>query len=262
MTGLARHFGLRPRAVIGYSLGESAGLFATGAWPERGGMLHRMQQTGLFKTDLAGPCNAARAAWNLPEDQPVDWRAAVVSRRAAEVREVLSRWPLARLLIVNTPSECVIGGNGAHVAGVIRTLGCDAIYLEGVVTVHCDAVLPVADAYRELHCFPATPPPDIQYYSCALGRTYELTEASAADAILAQALHGFDFPATIEQAYADGIRLFLEMGPQASCKRMIDRILAGRPHSALSLCARGRGRLPDRPEIPGDPRGRAGAGEP
>lgn len=239
MTGLAGRFGVRPDAVIGYSLGESAGLFATGAWPERGRMLHRMQHTGLFKTDLAGPCNAARAAWSLPPEQPVDWRVAVVNRPAREVREVLPRWPLARLLIVNTPRECVIGGHGPHVAGVIRTLACDAIHLEGVVTVHCDAALPVAEAYRELHRFPTTPPPGIRYYSCALGRSYLPTEASAADAILAQALHGFDFPATIEQAYEDGIRLFLEMGPQGSCRRMIGRILAGRPHSALSICARG-----------------------
>ena len=240
MTRLANYFGVRPQAVIGYSLGESAGLFATGAWPERGEMLARMQKTALFKTDLAGPCNAARKAWHLSEnDPPVDWRVAVVNRKASDVREVLARWPLARLLIVNTPSECVIGGNGGHVAGVIRALGCDAIYLEGVVTVHCDAALPVAEAYRELHRFPTTAPPDIRYYSCTLGRAQALTEASAADSILGQALHGFDFPATVEQAYADGVRLFLEMGPQASCKRMIDRILEGKPHSALSASVRG-----------------------
>jgi len=238
MTRLAGRFGLKPDAVIGYSLGESAGLFATGAWPERGEMLRRMQETSLFKTDLAGPCNAARSAWDLPKDQAVDWRVAVVNRRAADVRDALHHWPLARLLIVNTPSECVIGGNSDHVAGIIQTLNCEAVYLEGVVTVHCDAVLPVADAYRELHRFPTSPPPDIQYYSCALGRIQAMTEISAAEAILAQATAGFDFTATIEQAYADGIRLFLEMGPQSSCKRMIGQILHGKPHSALSICER------------------------
>ena len=29
----------------------------------------------------------------------------------------------------------------------------------------------------------------------------------------AQALHGIDFPAVIEHAYRDGVRVFLEMGP-------------------------------------------------
>ena len=45
-----------------------------------------------------------------------------------------------------------------------------------------------------------------RFYSAALGRAYELTEDSAADAILAQALDTVDFPAVIEAAYRDGVR--------------------------------------------------------
>jgi len=59
-TCLARQFGLWPDAVIGYSLGESAGLFATGAWQHRSEMLDRMRASDLFTTQLAGPCTAAR----------------------------------------------------------------------------------------------------------------------------------------------------------------------------------------------------------
>ncbi|MEA3437113.1 MAG: polyketide synthase, partial [Thermodesulfobacteriota bacterium] len=42
VSGLMKYFELKPTAVIGYSLGESAGLFAMGAWPDRGQMLKRM----------------------------------------------------------------------------------------------------------------------------------------------------------------------------------------------------------------------------
>ncbi|MGD2272693.1 MAG: hypothetical protein PVI06_20015, partial [Desulfobacterales bacterium] len=49
-----------------------------------------------------------------------------------------------------------------------------------------------------------------------------------------QALSGFDFTASIEQAYHDGVRIFLEMGPAASCSRMINRILSNKPHRAVS----------------------------
>ncbi|GBC61395.1 type I polyketide synthase [Desulfonema ishimotonii] len=239
MTNLVREFGIRPDTVIGYSLGESAGLFATGAWPERGEMLKRMRNTDLFTTELAGPCKAARRAWKIPDNEEIDWRVAVVNRPAATVRKVIAQWPFARLLIVNTPDECVIGGRKADAEAVIRALKCDAIFLEGVVTVHCDAALPVAAAYKSLHRFPTIPPEDIQYYSCALGRTYRLTDNNAAASILRQATNGFDFPATIDQAYEDGVRIFLEMGPQSSCTRMISRILRDKPHSAASVCARG-----------------------
>ncbi len=239
MVDLLQRFDLKPQAVIGYSLGETAGLFAMGAWPERSEMLNRMRRTNLFTTELAGPCNAARTVWNLADDQPVAWRVAVVNRAAETVRGVVNKWPTARLLIVNTPDECVIAGRQPHVEAVIRDLGCEAFFLDGVVTVHCDAVRPVADVYKELHVFPTAPPPGIRFYSCALGRAYQPTSESAAQSILQQALHGFDFPATIAQAYADGVRVFLELGPGSSCARMIRRILQDRPHLALSVSMRG-----------------------
>ncbi|MEE4356039.1 MAG: beta-ketoacyl synthase N-terminal-like domain-containing protein, partial [Desulfococcaceae bacterium] len=239
MANLVKEFGIRPHAVIGYSLGESAGYFATGAWPERDEMLRRMRNINLFTTELAGPCNALRKAWQIPENEKAEWYTAVVNRPASQVREIIAQWPLARLLIVNTPEECVIGGQKSHVDEVIRELKCEAIFLDGVVTVHCDAAVPVADAYKALHLFPTTQPEGIRYYSCGFGKVLDLTEENAAASILRQATHGFDFPAIIEQAYAEGVRIFLEMGPQSSCKRMINRILDGKIHSAISACARG-----------------------
>ncbi|MBW2193886.1 MAG: type I polyketide synthase, partial [Deltaproteobacteria bacterium] len=98
---------------------------------------------------------------------------------------------------------------------------------------------PIADAYKDLHVFPTTPPDGIRFYSCALGRTYDLTEDSTASSIRHQAISGFDFTALIKQAYEDGIRIFLEMGPRASCSGMINRILDAKPHLAVSACHRG-----------------------
>ncbi len=234
-----RSFGVKPVAVIGYSLGESVGLFATETWTDRDEMLKRMLETNLFQTELAGPCNAARKAWGLAPDEPVEWRVAVINRPAEIVRETIASLPFVRLLIVNTPDECVIGGQKKQVETLVKMLKCEAVFLENISTVHCDAALPVAEAYKALHVFPTNPPRDIRFYSCALGRAHEITSESAAESILRQAISGFDFPALIRQAYQDGLRFFLEMGPQASCTRMINRILDGKPHLAVSADARG-----------------------
>ena len=236
---LMAHFSIAPSAVIGYSLGESAGYFAMGVWPERGEMLQRMKKTDLFSTELAGPCNAARKVWNVAPDEDVDWCVAVVNRAAHSVRRIAGQYATTRLLIINTPDECVIGGRRQDVRAAIKELKCEAIYLDGVVTVHCDALRPVMDDYRELHVFPTHQPEGIRFYSCALGRSFKLTAKKAADSILNQALHGFDFTATVHQAYRDGVRIFLEMGPYSSCTRMIDSILQDKPHLALSACIRG-----------------------
>jgi len=239
VTRLVESFGIQPEAVIGYSLGESAGLFASGAWPDRNQMLHRMLDSDLFTTQLAGPYKAARKAWNIPPDEIFDWCVAAVNRPAGTVKDIIGRWPTTRLLIVNTPAECVIGGRKEEVEAAVKKLGCEAQFLDGVVTVHCDAVAPVAAAYKDLHVFPTRPRENVRFYSCASSRSYALTSDGAADSILQQALKGFDFTATIEQAYQDGIRIFLEMGPSASCSRMIGRILDKRPHLATSACIHG-----------------------
>ena len=61
VSDVVAQFGLEPDAVIGYSLGETAGLFATRAWTDRDEMLRRMQATDLFAQQLAGPCKAVFA---------------------------------------------------------------------------------------------------------------------------------------------------------------------------------------------------------
>ncbi len=237
-TRLAEQFGLRPDVVIGYSLGESAGLFATGAWVHRSEMLERMRASDLFTTRLAGPCTAAREVWRVPPEESVEWRVAVVNRGAEQVRKIVRGFPAVCLLIVNTPAECVIGGRRAQVEEVVQALGCDAVYLEGVVTVHCEAAVPAREDYRRLHLFPVSPPEGVRYYSCVRGGPYRLTSENAARSILDQALYGFDFTETINHAYRDGVRVFVEMGPHASCTRMIENILGDKPHLAVSLCNR------------------------
>ncbi|MBW2180542.1 MAG: type I polyketide synthase, partial [Deltaproteobacteria bacterium] len=239
MSQVIRNFGVSPNAVIGYSLGESVGLFSMGAWPDPAQMLDRMLSTQLFRTDLYGPCNALRKAWKVPSTEQVQWVTGMVNRPAEVVQKAVDQFPYARLLIVNSPEECVIGGHKAHVNEVVKALECDIFYLDGVVTVHCDAAIPVANEYRDLHLFPTHPPENIRFYSCAWGKQYEPSTNLSAQSILDQAIEGFDFTKVIEQAYSDGIRIFMEMGPFNSCSRMIDNILGSRPHLAISTCNRG-----------------------
>jgi acyl transferase domain-containing protein/3-hydroxymyristoyl/3-hydroxydecanoyl-(acyl carrier protein) dehydratase len=241
MTLLLERFNVQPDAVIGYSLGESAGNFAVGAWPDRGRMLNRLAASDLFKTQLSGACDAVRKSWNIPREQAIRWRTAVVNRSAAQVDETLSRLGGVRRLIVNTPEQCVIGGLSEQVGLAIDRLGCDAVFLDGVVAVHCDAMAPVAEAYKSLHRFETAEVPGIRFYSCAFEKAFRMTADAAAESIVQQALTGFNFPRTIDRAYADGIRLFVEIGPHASCTGMIRRILADRP----SLCVSANHRSED-----------------
>jgi acyl transferase domain-containing protein/3-hydroxymyristoyl/3-hydroxydecanoyl-(acyl carrier protein) dehydratase len=238
-SDVLRRLGVQPQAVIGYSLGESVGLFALRAWTGRDEMWRRMTSSPLFTTDLIGRGDALRRAWGVPEHEPVDWRGAVVGRSAEAVRGALEGVPHARLLIVNAPEECVIGGRRGDVERAIARLGCAPIWLDDVPIIHCDAVGAVEQAYRELHLLPTLPPSGVRFYSAVWGHAYEVGRQSAATSITAQATAGFDFPTVVRRAYEDGVRAFIEVGPQASCTRMISRILAGQPHLARSASVRG-----------------------
>ncbi|MEZ0298361.1 MAG: beta-ketoacyl synthase N-terminal-like domain-containing protein, partial [Candidatus Methylacidiphilales bacterium] len=252
VNDVLRLFLPQPDAVIGYSLGETASLFASRTWRGRDELLRRMESTDLFRSQLGGNYEAARRYLNWPADAPLDWRAAVVNRPAEAVRAVLDGdagaggdnarrpFPAVFLLIVNAPEECVVGGHWPDVERAVAEMGGRAWPLSGISIAHCAVVEEVADAYRDLHKLPVTPPAGMRIYSGNAAKSYEPTTDNCANSVLGHALYGFDYPGVIRQAYADGIRIFVEPGPQGSCTRAIGRILRGQPHVALTACVRGQ----------------------
>jgi len=255
MTKLAQSFGLQPSHALGYSLGETTALFGLGAWSQPELMSERMQRSRLFTHQLAGTYEAARAHWKaqaaprLPSPLnggEIRWKMGVVSSPSSELAAPLALEPLVYLLIINTRDECVIGGEAAAVDAFVEAQGLALHPIEGVTSVHCSVVEEVATAYRDFHKLPTKAPEGIRFYSGASAKPYDVNETSAADAILAQALHGINMPALVERAYEDGARIFIELGPGASCTRMIESILgssepkeskatAARPFCAIAL---------------------------
>ncbi len=233
-------FQVKPDAIIGYSLGETAGLFATRTWTDRDLMLERMEKSSLFKSDLAGKCDAVRKTWGLSGYVDVDWLVGVVNCPANIVEEYISSLPWIYRLITNTPDECVIGGHRIAVESLVKELRCVFHTVEAITTVHCEVATPVYDAYRELHLFPTNPPENVSFYSCIKGGEYNVTTDSAADSIVDMAIKPFDFNQVINAAYEDNVRLFIEMGPGASCTRMIDSILGTKPHVSHAVCVKGK----------------------
>jgi 3-hydroxymyristoyl/3-hydroxydecanoyl-(acyl carrier protein) dehydratase/malonyl CoA-acyl carrier protein transacylase len=243
MTDLLRSLGISPDAAIGYSLGETAAMLSLGCWKDRDEMLRRMEASPLFTEDLAGRCRAARALWNVSGDAKVEWLSAVVKKPAAVVAKTIEGRERVYLLLVNTPDECVIGGDRSEVESVAAGLGEKLIPVEAVSTVHCPVVGVVEEAYRELHLLETTPPNGIVFYSGATGEPYAVTKESAAESILRCALGTVDFTRLVERAWSDGVRTFVEIGPGASCSRMIPAILGERPHVARSASIAGVGEV-------------------
>lgn len=61
VSDVISQFGIRPNAIIGYSLGETAGFFSTRTWTDRDVMLRRIRETDLFDTRKNVSCASAFA---------------------------------------------------------------------------------------------------------------------------------------------------------------------------------------------------------
>ncbi|HJZ59046.1 MAG TPA: beta-ketoacyl synthase N-terminal-like domain-containing protein, partial [Gemmataceae bacterium] len=237
VSDIAVSLGLKCDAMIGLSLGESAGLFGVRAWCDRDEMFRRMRASTLFVSDLAPPHDAARVHWGIPPGEPVDWVSGVIAASPGDITVALRPEWKAYLLIVNTPGECVIGGRRDDVQQLAAAVGKPVTLLTGVTLAHCEAGRPVEGPYRELHTLPVTPTRGVTIYSGAWGKGYEPGETACAGSITAGLLNTIDVPAVIEAAYRDGVRVFVEVGPGNSCVRMIDAILGDRPHLARAAHA-------------------------
>jgi acyl transferase domain-containing protein/3-hydroxymyristoyl/3-hydroxydecanoyl-(acyl carrier protein) dehydratase len=229
--------GLRPDASIGLSSGETNAMFAFGLWRGFKRLLDDVQDSGLYSRALAGDFEAVRTHWGLAPGEAIAWDNLRVCAPVGAVKMAVAAEPRVYLTIVNSPNDCVIGGDREACRRVLVALGGPpAVPLGHDLAVHCVAVSPFETIWRATHTRPtASPPPNIRFYSNALGGAYEPSEASVAEALTGQALRTVDFPMIIEQAWADGARIFVEHGPRGSLSTAISEILGQREHLAVAL---------------------------
>lgn len=234
---LAReHLGLRMDAVLGVSSGETSGLIAAGIWRDEDGMMQRILDAGMYGHYLSGRFDAARQAWGLPEGAAVDWRNWLILAPPDTVAAACEAEPRVYLTIINSPDDCVIGGDAAACERVLERLGrWRAVPLGHDLVVHCPAVEPVAELWRELHDEPVGEAPGAAIYGNAWNASYTPTRARCAEGSMSQALTTIDFPATVLQAWEDGCRVFVENGPRSALTTAIHRILGEREHLAVSI---------------------------
>jgi acyl transferase domain-containing protein/3-hydroxymyristoyl/3-hydroxydecanoyl-(acyl carrier protein) dehydratase len=229
---------IRPDAAIGYSSGESAALAALGAWTDPAALYRDVRDSELLGTDLTGELRGVRRAWQRLGVTGERWACYLVSAPASQVREVLAGEPAVYLMVINAPEACVIGGEAAACEAVLRRLdGVAAAPVDYPIAAHAPVLADMAADYRRLHLRPTADVPDIRFYSGATGDSYRASADRAADALLAHVLGTIDFVAVIERAWADGVRVFIEHGPQAQCTGWIRRILGDREHISIALDA-------------------------
>ena len=236
-----RVLGIRPDAVIGYSSGESNSLYATGTWTDLDAMIADTEVGRLFTDEIGGQMNAVSRVWG----QDVQWETWTVLAPVDEVQRVVDGIAHVHLSVIHSDNDCIVAGDAAGCAEVCKAIGRHrCLRLNYDLAVHVPELALVREPWLALHRRKVTQRDGVRIYSAGYGAAYLPSEAACADAILAQADKTLDFRKVIEAAWADGVRVFVEHGPQGSCSRWILDILGDREAVVVALDRKGGGLLP------------------
>ncbi|MBM5816765.1 MAG: beta keto-acyl synthase [Cyanobacteria bacterium K_Offshore_surface_m2_239] len=232
---LLRRLGVAPHACLGLSSGETNALLATGAWRDPDALFDDVATSGMYEQHLAGEHATLRAAWGLAPEVPVSWRCYRVNHPVEALRAAIDQAERVRLLTVHHPEDAVIGGDEHSCLALISALGAKAAPTNHDLLVHCPEVEGFAAQWQAIHHRTTHGFSHPRLYANALNGVYAPSDEACARMLTAQAVATVDMQPTVERAWADGVRTFLEIGPKAACSAWIQRILAEKPHRVAAM---------------------------
>jgi malonyl CoA-acyl carrier protein transacylase len=219
--------GLWPDAVAGHSSGEILALAAAGVLRADRELECQLGRLGAIFRGLesAGDMPAARLVAVAAERHRVEAVCRTVG--ADEVA----------VAIDNCPHQVVLAGPPYEVERVVGHLRADKVLVEilpidrAYHTPGFAAVLgPIADSFAGL-TFRA---PELPVYSCATRERMPADPEAIRALAIAQWTRTVAFRETVEAMYADGLRLFIDVGARGNLAGFVQDILRGRPAFAIA----------------------------
>ncbi|WP_261567159.1 type I polyketide synthase [Frankia gtarii] len=222
-------YGVRPRCVAGHSFGELTALCAAGVLDAESLIILARRRGEVLRntTERAGGRMLAAVASND------DVAAALDGLPDPDV------WVANR----NAPKQLVLSGAAAPleiVQGKLAAEGIATRWLETATAFHSPLVAAARDPLRAVLDGIEIHPARFDVVGCADGRPYPDDPALIRERIVDQLTAQVLFVDQIETMYADGVRTFVEVGPGGTLTGLVNQILDGREHLAISLDRRGQ----------------------
>lgn len=218
--------GFVPDAIVGHSNGEHAAILASG----RAGILDRDELCRGF-------VELGRAGRTLPRRAPQ--RMIAVSALDAAKRETLLAKYAGQVFLAmeNCPNQQLLGGSAdaiQRIAAEIVAAGAVAASLNFVHAFHtplfADWKATLANYYEALPLRDAGVP----VYSCLTAAPIDGDPDACRRTMADQWTSMVRFRETVERMWADGVRTFVECGPDDKLSAFVTDTLRGKPHLAVS----------------------------
>jgi acyl transferase domain-containing protein/phosphopantetheinyl transferase/acyl carrier protein len=227
LHALLTGFGIVPQAIAGHSTGEYSALLACGA-VELGGEAelidHMLQGNAVTEGALRDGLVPAGALLAVgPADPEL-------------LRSLAARDDGVTLAMDNCPHQVVLCGREEAIATLqeeLRARGAICQRLPFSRAYHTPLFEPVTERLQAFYARGRFRAPQVPLYSCVTAARVPDDPDTVRRLAAAQWSRPVRFRETLEAMYADGARLFVEVGPRGNLAAFAEDTLKGRPHLAI-----------------------------
>ena len=230
LTRMFQTLGIVPDAATGFSGGDLSALAV-------GGLLGKFERKDRLKflQEIYKVVNTAVSHAGLPKCL----FASLVSLHPEQTAPALAALPEDQYSIAYrfSPRHLTVAFDPDHVVEIQQQLmgvgmrGHRLSVDRPFNTPWCKSILPL---FRKFASSWVDEKPRIPIYSCGSAEPLPMKVRKARDEAAEQWIKPVLFEETIRRMYADGVRVFLEVGPRGTCSGFIDEILRGEEHVALA----------------------------
>ncbi|OKI46063.1 type I polyketide synthase [Micromonospora sp. CB01531] len=224
--GLLDALGVRPDVLAGHSFGELVALHAAGAFDAEA-LVRLARRRGAAMRDAASVRGAMLA----------------VSAPRAVIEALLDGLADVWIANHNAPDQVVVSGAAdgiTAVEGRLSAAGITGRRLQTATAFHSPLVEPASASLAEYLRSMPVGSPRIPVYGNADAAPYPASPDGVRQRLATHLAAPVRFVDEVEAMYAAGVRTFVEIGAGSTLTALVDRILGGRPHLAVSLDRKGR----------------------
>ena len=228
LLDLLRNLGVTPHAAVGHSSGEYSALVAAGVVS-----VDDEQQVTAEVLELNSLYRRLLTDGQVPQRELLTVGGVSQQHLQDSIDRAAGRLILA---MDNCPSQLVLCGDGTAVSsaeeeltaagGICERLPFDRAY-------HTHLFEPFAEQVAGYLAGVALSPPRIDVYSCSTAARFPADEGGIRALAAGQWATCVRFRETVQAMYADGVRVFVEIGPRGNLTAFVNDILRGAPHLAL-----------------------------
>jgi acyl transferase domain-containing protein/phosphopantetheinyl transferase (holo-ACP synthase) len=222
---LLKNLGVEPSSIVGVSTGEFAALLINGA----ADVLETAPVFYRLSTGVAKAVSIAELAKLRSIKVTGDWDA---------VEPILKKLPLTVYLGADlSPKQMLLSGTAEAMTAAskaIKEAGFEVLPLPVAIPYHTPLVEGKVDVSDDAVQAVTVSKPEITTWACSLIDKYpDDTEAirKITTELFTRPIH---FKKTIEAMYAEGTRIFVEVGPRGGMIPVIDEVLSGKEYVALA----------------------------